>query len=341
MTGTGEHRERPLAIWLFCVAGLVFAMVLLGGATRLTNSGLSMVEWKPLMGVLPPLSEEAWRETFGKYKQSPEYIKINAGMSLAEFKRIFYFEYAHRILGRAIGLAFALPFLWFLLRRGIPRRRIGVLVGLFILGGLQGLVGWWMVKSGLVDRPDVSHYRLAAHLGLAVAIFAALLWVAFDMWRDHGNARSSGAWPVAAAVLVLVFVQILSGALVAGLDAGLVYNTFPMMGPYWLPPELGQLSPWWLNPLENPYAVQFDHRIGAFLVIIAIGWLWWSARAEAGSKRAMNFVIQAGILQFALGVATLLLQVPVFLGVLHQAGALLLLAALVYCLFCLRRQPVD
>lgn len=341
MENTGENSERPLAIWLFCVAGLVFAMVLLGGATRLTHSGLSMVEWKPLMGVLPPLSEEAWQETFGKYQQSPEYKKINLGMSLAEFKQIFYFEYAHRVLGRTIGLAFALPFLWFLVRRKIPKQRVAVLIGLFILGGMQGLVGWWMVKSGLVDRPDVSHYRLAIHLGLAVMIFGALLWVGFDIWRGGSRAAPDGSWLVAAAVLVLVFAQILSGALVAGLDAGLVYNTFPMMGPHWLPPELGELAPWWLDIMDNPYTTQFNHRIGAFLVVFAVCWLWWSARADAGSKQALIFVVLAVILQFGLGVITLLLQVPVSVGVLHQGGALLLFATLVYCLFCLRRQPAP
>jgi cytochrome c oxidase assembly protein subunit 15 len=339
-----NNPERPLAIWLAVVAALVFAMVLLGGATRLTHSGLSMVEWKPLMGVLPPLSDADWQETFGKYQQSPEYKKINFGMSLAEFKRIFYFEYFHRILGRTIGLAFALPFLWFLFKRMIPRRRVPVLLGLFLLGGMQGLVGWWMVKSGLVDRPDVSHYRLAAHLGLAVVILGALVWVALDMWdsgKDAAMRATSPRWPAAAAVLLLTLLQILTGALVAGLDAGLVYNTFPMMGEYWLPPELADLSPWWLNILENPYTVQFDHRIGAYLLVIAVGWLSWSIRAIPGLERSLPFIIASLLVQFALGVATLLLQVPVVLGVLHQAGALVLFVALVHCLYRLRRLPLQ
>jgi cytochrome c oxidase assembly protein subunit 15 len=338
--------ERPLGVWLLCVAALVFAMVLLGGATRLTNSGLSMVEWKPLMGVLPPLSDEAWQQTFDKYKQFPEYQKVNRGMELAEFKRIFYFEYGHRVLGRLIGLSFALPFLWFLLRRRIAWRRVPVLAGLFVLGGMQGLVGWWMVKSGLIDHPDVSHYRLTVHLGLAVAIFAALLWVGLgflygDRPLPHGR-RRDGVAKAVAALLALVYLQILSGGMVAGFDAGFVYNTFPKMNEYWLPPELGQLTPAWHNLFENAVTIQFDHRIGAYLVALSVIAVWAVARRGHlghGSAVGLNLVLAAMALQFALGVATLLSVVDPVLGVLHQGGALLLTAALVFTLHRLHREP--
>jgi len=339
-----RSRERPLGIWLLCVAALVFAMVLLGGATRLTHSGLSMVEWQPLMGVLPPLDEAEWQETFAKYQQYPEYQKINRGMSLAEFKRIFYFEYAHRVLGRAIGLSFALPFLWFLWRRAIARRHIPVLLGLFVLGGLQGVVGWWMVKSGLVDRPDVSHFRLTVHLGLAAAIFAALIWVAFGYLSDAGaRARARGGrhgrlarWT--GLVLLLVFAQLLSGGLVAGLDAGMVYNSFPMMNAHWLPPELGQLSPLWRDLVDNPVTVQFSHRIGAYLTLLAVVALWWQGRRLAAPQASLAYhlVLAAVVLQFALGVATLLTVVALPLGVAHQGGAMLLIASLVFALHRVR-----
>jgi cytochrome c oxidase assembly protein subunit 15 len=311
---------------------MVVAMVMLGGATRLTHSGLSMVQWQPLMGVLPPLSEEAWQQTFEKYQQYPEYKKINQGMTLPEFKGIFYYEYSHRVLGRGIGLAFALPFLWFLLTGRVERRRRKALVGLFLLGGLQGLIGWWMVKSGLVDRPDVSQYRLTVHLGVAFLILGALLWVALDLLSSTAAGRAMGrgadmlrGWAWAAVVLVLL--QALSGGLVAGLDAGFVYNTFPMMNEYWLPPELGELSPWWLNMFENVITVQFDHRIGAYLCTLLLAWIWIKARTLDLEPSA----------RLALGIGTLVLVIPVSLAVLHQGGALLLFAATVQLAFRLRR----
>jgi len=328
---------RPaVAAWLFLVATMVVAMVMLGGATRLTHSGLSMVEWKPLMGSLPPMDEAAWQETFQKYQQFPEYQKINQGMTLAGFKGIFYYEYSHRVLGRAIGLVFALPFLWFLFTGRIERRRRKVLAGLFLLGGLQGLIGWWMVKSGLVDRPDVSHYRLTVHLGVAFLILGALIWVALDLLSRSEPVAASGAvrglrvWSWLAVLLVLL--QALSGGLVAGLDAGFVYNSFPMMNEYWLPPELGTLSPWWLNMFENVVTVQFDHRIGAYLCALLLLGLWFKARSLAlgrPARLALNLMLLVLAVQFALGVSTLLLVIPVSLAVLHQGGALLLFATTV------------
>lgn len=341
----GRLSSRQVAIWLFCIAALVAAMVLLGGATRLTHSGLSMVEWRPLMGVLPPLGAEAWGAVFAKYQAFPEYQKINRGMSLGEFKAIFWFEYAHRLLGRVIGLAFLLPFLWFLWRRRIAPRHTLVFAGLFLLGGLQGLIGWWMVKSGLVDRPDVNHYRLAVHLTLALTIFALLLWSALENWRHGGADTVPRAAPahlcrLAALALVLTFVQTITGALTAGLDAGLAYNSFPTMNGVWLPAELWALSPWWLNLVENTTTVQFIHRIGAALVVASVLALWYAGRNGRIAGRArhlLRLTVAAVALQFALGVFTLIYVVPVPLGVMHQAGALLLLTALVAAVHRLRR----
>ncbi|MDA1100380.1 MAG: COX15/CtaA family protein [Proteobacteria bacterium] len=334
-----------MAAWLLVVAAMVAAMVMLGGATRLTHSGLSMVQWQPLMGTLPPLSDSAWQETFEKYKQFPEYKKINQGMTLSEFKGIFYYEYSHRVLGRGIGLVFAVPFLWFLLTGRIERRRRKVLYGLFLLGGLQGLIGWWMVKSGLVDRPDVSHYRLTVHLGVAFLIFGALVWVANDLLSKFGAqavatdaVRGLRAWSWIA--VAVVFLQVLSGGLVAGLDAGFVYNSFPTMNGYWLPPELAEMSPWWMNMFENVVTVQFDHRIGAVICTVLLLGLWFKARTLAlgrAARLALILMLVALALQLALGVSTLLLIIPVWLAVLHQGGALLLFATSMHFALCLRR----
>jgi len=325
--------------WLLAVGAMVAAMVLLGGATRLTHSGLSMVQWQPLMGILPPLGKGAWAEVFAMYKAYPEYQQINQGMTLGEFKRIFYFEYSHRLLGRSIGLVFAVPFIWFLATGRLERRRRLVLFGLLLAGGLQGLIGWWMVQSGLVDRPDVSQYRLAIHLGLAFIIFAGLIWVALDLLSDSAGRHSAGR--TGAIFLVgVVFLQVLSGALVAGLDGGLVYNSFPMMNQYWLPPELSQLRPVWTNLFENPVTVQFDHRIGAYICTILVVVLWWRLRGAGispAARFALRLTIGALAVQLALGIATLLWAVPLPLAMLHQAGALLFFSATLLLAHRLRR----
>lgn len=310
-----------VGLWLLAVAGLVAAIILLGGATRLTESGLSIVHWQPVSGVLPPLDGAAWEREFEAYRQFPEYRQLEHGMSLQAFKTIYWFEYAHRLLGRAIGAAFLLPFIWFLWRRQIRGRMAWWLGGIFLLGGLQGLVGWWMVRSGLVDRPDVSQYRLALHLGLAFAILGLLAGAGWRALWPAQAARDVWAW----AVLALVYLQVLSGALVAGLDAGQHYNTFPSMDGLWLPPELWVREPLWLNAFENPTTVQFDHRLGAYLVALAVLALAWCQRG-----RGAALMLAALALQFGLGVATLLLQVPVVLGVAHQAGAILLFMAVLW-----------
>lgn len=325
VSAAAPPRRNPVGLWLLAVAALVAAMVLLGGATRLTDSGLSIVEWKPVTGAVPPLSAADWQAEFDKYRQFPEYRKVNRGMSLEEFKRIYWFEWAHRLLGRAIGAAFLLPFLWFLATRRIDRPLGLRLAGLFALGGLQGAVGWWMVASGLIDRPDVSHLRLATHLGLAFLIFGALLWQAWRLLAS--DARAAAPRLLAPLLAVAVFVQILLGALVAGLDAGLAYNTFPTMNGAWIPDDLARPGPWW----NNPTAVQFVHRLAAFAVAGLCLFAWLRAPA------AFGLVAAVAAAQFALGVATLLHQVPASLGLLHQAGALALFAASLWAAWRTRR----
>jgi cytochrome c oxidase assembly protein subunit 15 len=332
--------RRQVAGWLLLCCALVAAMVVLGGVTRLTGSGLSMVTWKPVHGIVPPMSQAQWEEEFDRYRASPEYLHKNAGMSLDGFKRIFWFEYAHRLLGRALGAAFLLPLLWFLWRRRVEARLAPRLVLMFVLGGAQGLLGWWMVKSGLVDEPRVSQYRLAAHLGLAVALYVWMLWTALAVLRGADTA-SPGA-PLsrpAAALLGLAFVTVLSGAFVAGLHAGLVYNTFPTMGGHWLPPELWSLAPGWRNLFDNVVTVQFDHRVLALAVLAGCVAIWVACLrcTVAPAARAWAHAALAAVLvQVALGVATLLAHVPVTLAVLHQANALLVLTALVGLAFTLR-----
>lgn len=338
-TVTEAHR-RQIGVWLLFVALLVFCMVAIGGYTRLTNSGLSMVEWRPATGWLPPLTETAWQQAFDDYRQFPEYQKINRGMSMAEFQAIYLVEYAHRLFGRGLGLAFGLPFLFFLLTRRLDRPLTIRLTLLLLLGAGQGALGWFMVKSGLVDRPDVSHYRLTAHLGLAVVIFGLLLWTAFQLLVRPQPVAGPGlrrwAWIFAA----LVFVQILAGGLVAGLNAGLAYNSFPTMNGQWVPDGVLAMQPAWLNVFENATTVQFNHRIIAYLLIAVAAFLWWRMqRASLGraAQGALYLLLASLAAQVVLGIATLLAMVPVSLGVIHQVGALVVFAAALH--FAYRLTP--
>jgi cytochrome c oxidase assembly protein subunit 15 len=329
--------ERVIASWLLACAAMIFFMVVLGGVTRLTESGLSITEWQPITGALPPLSEAAWQAEFAKYRAIPQFQLMHSWMSLADFKTIFFWEWLHRLWGRLIGIAFAAPFLWFLLRRRIPPGLMPRLVGILVLGGLQGLLGWVMVKSGLVDRVEVSQYRLVAHLGLAIVIYAAILWTAFDLlWPRPPRALPAGGLArAAAAIAALVFVTLLAGGFVAGLNAGLTYNTFPLMDGSLVPEGYWQLQPWWRNFFENVAAVQFDHRLLALTSLAAIAVLWLAGRRHALGARgrlALDALLAMALLQVALGVATLLLVVPLPLAAAHQAGAVLLFtAALVAC----------
>jgi len=325
--------RKQIAAWLFICCAMVFATLVVGGVTRLTHSGLSIVEWQPLVGTLPPLDARQWQEVFEKYRQTPEYQKVNRGMDLAEFKTIFWWEYAHRLLGRGIGLVFVVPFVYFLARGRLQRSLVPRLAGIFLLGGLQGAMGWYMVKSGLVDDPRVSQYRLTAHLGLAFVIFAAMFWLALGLLAQRVTAsepRLRTLQRAAAWLAALVFVMVLSGGLVAGLRAGLAYNTFPLMNGYLVPPEIFLLEPWWLNFFNNMATAQFDHRLIAWLLAFLVPWLWWRCRAVALGGRvplACAFMLGALGVQIALGIATLLSRVPLTLAAAHQAGALVLFGA--------------
>lgn len=327
---------RQIALWLLICCALIFAMVVLGGVTRLTRSGLSMVEWDPIMGIIPPLSQMQWEDTFAKYQRFPEYQKINQGMSLEQFKSIFWVEYAHRLLGRSIGLVFLLPFLYFLVRRLLPRTLIPKLITMFVLGGLQGLLGWFMVKSGLVDRPHVSPYRLTAHLAMAVLIYGYILWVALGLLfaraeNDVPTNRPLRRWGLA--VTVAVCVMILSGGFVAGTKAGFAFNTFPLMNGQLIPEGVLAMKPVWSNFFENIATVQLDHRLIAYLLCFIIPLYWYriqQADVSARTRAVAHTLLAALALQISLGVATLLLVVPVALAAAHQAGALLLFSAALF-----------
>lgn len=316
--------HRAIAIWLAAVAALVFIMVVVGGLTRLTESGLSITEWKPVTGALPPMSEEHWQAEFDLYRQIPQYQLINKGMSLAEFKTIYWWEWSHRFLGRLIGLAFFVPFVWFLVTRRVERALLPRLVGLFVLGGMQGVLGWWMVMSGLTERTEVSQYRLAAHLGLATLIYGALVWTVLDLQRGKATRALGGIAKAALALAVFVFLQTILGAFVAGLRAGAVYNTWPLMDGAWLPDGLMRMSPLWHNFFENHLTVQFQHRIAAYLLILATLWHWFAARRTAAADSA-GLLLLAIVMQALLGIWTVLWAVPIPLGAAHQAGALIVL----------------
>ncbi|MCU0621444.1 MAG: COX15/CtaA family protein [Gemmatimonadales bacterium] len=338
-----EHRRAGR--WLAAWAAMVFLTVLIGGATRLTESGLSITEWKPVSGIVPPLSEADWQAEFAKYQQIPEYQQLNRGMSLADFKRIFLWEYGHRVWARLVGLAFAVPFLWFLWRRRLDPAIRGRLWLVLVLTGLQAAMGWYMVKSGLSERTDVSQYRLAAHLALALVIYLVTIWTAADLLRRDAEplAAPAGLRSWALALAGLTFVTAVAGAFVAGLDAGRAYNTFPLMGGRVVPAGYLQLAPWWRNFFEHVPTVQFNHRLlGVGTVLLALA-LWRRARASrhpTGRPSALPAVIAAvALFQLGLGIATLLLAVPVALGVLHQAGAVALLTAAVLLVHRLRRDP--
>jgi cytochrome c oxidase assembly protein subunit 15 len=338
--------RRRIATWLFVVAGLIALMVVVGGLTRLTDSGLSITSWKPIHGALPPLSVAEWQEEFDAYQQIPQYQQLNKGMSLDEFKAIFWWEWSHRNLGRLIGFAFLVPFLIFLARGQVERALVPRLLALFVLGGLQGALGWFMVASGLSERTSVSQYRLVAHLGLALVIYGAILWTALPLWR--------GEWPVKVArhplfgaglgVLALIFVQILLGGFVAGLDAGLTYNTWPLMDGRFVPEGAYGSAPFWLAPFEDVTTVQFNHRMMAYVLTAAVLALWVAGRrAGLSGALAASSNALAGVLMFQvlIGIWTLLEVVPIWLAALHQFGAVALLTAGIVHVFALQSGSVQ
>lgn len=330
VTGIG----KPLAIarWLFAVAALVVLMVIVGGITRLTESGLSITEWKPITGALPPLTEADWAREFDLYRRTTEYQLVNRGMSMADFQFIYFWEWAHRLLGRVIGLAFALPLLWFAVKRMIPAGYMPRLVTLLALGGLQGLIGWWMVKSGLSGRTDVSHYRLAVHLNMALLILGVLVWTARDMIVLNRGAGLQPA-PLRRGVMVamlLLAVQLIWGAFTAGLDAGFAFSSWPLMGDEFFPAATPMLAPWTLNLVDNPVVVQFFHRWWAFVAAGAMLWLGIQAM-RAGAKRAGIALHLLVTVQILLGISTLLSGVELWIAVAHQGVGALLVATAAWC----------
>lgn len=316
-------RPRALSAWLATVAALIVLMVIVGGITRLTESGLSMVRWEPISGAIPPLTQAGWQAEFDHYRATPQYRLTNRGMTLDEFKTIFFWEYIHRLLGRIIGLAFALPLLWFWWRRAIPAGYGWKLAGLLALGGLQGAIGWWMVASGLIDVPEVSHIRLAVHLLIALLILAATVWVALDLRRGRSRMPLLAVW-----ALCLLFLQFLFGAYVAGLEAGYAFNSWPLMGGELFPSGAPMLEPPLRNLVDNPIVVQFVHRWLAPVVGAVALWLAWRAWAS-GLRREATALAAAVLLQILLGILTLLSSVQIDIAVAHQGMAALLLIAMV------------
>lgn len=331
-THSSTADARAVGRWLLFCCAVLLALVMLGGATRLTESGLSMVDWRPVTGVLPPIGEAEWTEEFERYRQSPQYTKVNRGMPIGDFKLIFWFEYGHRLLARSLGLVFGLPLLWFWLRKRLPQGTGWPLLGILALGAAQGYMGWFMVKSGLVDIPRVSHYRLAAHLSLAFIIYACMFSLALRLlWpRPVLKGQPMISRRLFAGLLSLLAITIVFGAFVAGMRAGLIYNTFPLMGGQLIPDGLLTLQPWWSNFLESPLTVQFVHRCLALTTLASVVFLAWrmrGARLDRGQRSALHALVAMTGIQVALGIATLLLHVPVWLGTLHQGGAVLLLSA--------------
>lgn len=323
-------QPRAISIWLLVVAAMILLMVMIGGITRLTESGLSMVRWEPVSGAIPPLSADQWQREFDHYRDTPQYQLTNSGMTLREFKNIFFWEYVHRLVGRLIGLAFALPLLWYWWRRAIPPGFGGKLGAILALGALQGAIGWWMVASGLVDRPDVSQIRLAIHLITALLIFAAIVWVALDLrgLREHGDGKGAKMPLIGIWGLCFLFLQFMFGAYVAGLDAGFAFNSWPKMGGEWFPSGVPMLEPFIRNFADNPIVVQFVHRWLAFLVAAAA--LWIAARAWARGFRLEAFALAGAVgAQILLGILTLLSGVRIEIAVAHQGMAVLLLGAMI------------
>lgn len=318
-------RLRPVRIWLYCIAALTLVMVAVGGITRLTGSGLSITEWAPISGILPPLTQADWEAQFEAYKQIPQYQLQNYGMSLAEFEYIFWWEWAHRFLGRVIGIAFAVPFVIFLFQRRFSWKLATPLAILFVLGGLQGVLGWWMVSSGLSERVDVSQYRLVAHLTAAAFLFSALIFVARRLENQPRNPDVGSRWP-GFWLLVLLVVQIAAGAFVAGLDAGMTHNTWPLMDDRIIPRGMTELEPLWRNLFENHTTVQFIHRGIAYLIVIYAAVLIWQHR-KGGFAGIDGWLPRIGLLvllQVIIGIATLLNAVPISLALGHQALAFML-----------------
>ncbi|MBL4594750.1 MAG: COX15/CtaA family protein [Flavobacteriales bacterium] len=329
-----DNTHKPIIIWLLTGCALIFLMVVIGGITRLTNSGLSMVDWKLIMGMVPPLNEQDWIETFNKYKQFPEYQEVNFMFTLEEFKAIFFWEYLHRLIGRIIGIVFIVPFFYFLIKKRFVGKLMKQCLIILGMGAFQGFLGWWMVKSGLVDNPDVSHYRLAIHLIAAFLTFAYTFWVALSLINhkeERPNFPSMRKW--VSVLFVITVLQIIYGAFVAGLNAGFIMNTWPKMGERWIAETVTVMEPFWTNFVDGVGGVQFVHRYLAYIVVgLVLFLLLKSSKYELNKTQSKSLVVLIVVvfIQFLLGIFTLLYAVPVWLGVTHQVGAFLLLGAIVY-----------
>ena len=334
------HTQKQITTWLIAACLLIFLMVIIGGITRLTRSGLSIVEWHPISGVIPPMTNSAWELKFEKYQQFPEYTKLNQGITLSQFKFIFFWEYIHRLIGRLLGVFFIIPFAYFFIKKKLSPPLMKKLLWMFVFGGLQGMYGWYMVKSGLIDNPHVSHYRLAGHLVFALGLMAYILWTVLDVNRDRFTKgtynNKEHLRPLLHWIITLIILQIIYGAFTAGLKAGYGWNTFPKMAGQWIPSGLLPLSPWYINLIEHNFTVQFIHRILGWGLCMLIPGFWRYTRGFDLTPQqdfAIISLMKIVIVQFLLGVLTLIWVVPVWLGVLHQAGAVLLLAAWVLSYF--------
>lgn len=328
--------KKKMIIWLLSGCFLIFSMVVIGGITRLTGSGLSITEWNVVMGAIPPMNETEWQQAFEKYKQIPQYQKINYDFGISEFKSIFFWEYLHRLIGRLIGIVFIVPFLYFLWKKKLNREWINKSLFLFLLGGLQGFLGWFMVKSGLTERTSVSHYRLAIHLMAAFITFGFTLWFALQLMTKKETVTPHRLGSFLKIIFAVVIVQIIFGAFTAGLHAGRIANTFPTMDGEWIPSGINALQPAYLNIFENLLTVQFIHRCMAYTICILVIALWWMSRNRQLSKRqrlAVNTCIAAVFTQALLGIFTLLYHVPVALAALHQIGGFFLFSAIIVTLY--------
>ena len=336
-----KQENISVIVWLLSGCLLIFSMVIIGGITRLTGSGLSMVDWKLFMGAIPPLNELQWMDTFERYKQSPEFQIKNYTMGLAEFKNIFFWEYIHRLLGRLIGLVFIIPFIYFLIKRILSKKLIFQSTILLCMGAAQGFIGWWMVKSGLVKNPDVSHYRLATHLITAFLTFSYTFWIALSLIYPDKKHNNIILYKLSLSLMIIVIIQIIYGAFVAGLDAGKIYNSWPKMDDAWIAEAVYSTTPfWWDNFINEMAGVQFIHRTFAFLVLGLILYIFYKSRKFnliKIEKKAINILLITVLLQMILGIITLIMGVPIWLGVMHQVGAFILLGSTVFSIFIFKK----